>query len=152
MVKKQVPDWLNSSLWSTAPPPPPSPTPQAPSPPQPSLPPDDEVYNRPTRSSSAASSTDFPVGSSVPVAPPAVTKPPEPVKAEIRDPLRGSDSVSDHEYNGSSTSSSVEDISRQAQLLQEVISSSFSNLCSALLLISFFLLNFLRLGKTVKIS
>lgn len=120
MVKKQVPDWLNSSLWSTAPPPPPSPTPQVPSPPQPSPPPDDDVYNRPTRLSSAATSTDFPVDSSVPVAPPAVTKPPEPVKAEIRDPLCGSDSVSDHEYNGSSTSSSVEDISRQAQLLQEI--------------------------------
>lgn len=86
MVKKQVPDWLNSSLWSTNPPPPPPP-PRHPSP------------------------------------PPAI-KPPEPVKVEITDPLRDavSSTSADHDYSAtpSPTSSTLEDVSKQALLLQEV--------------------------------
>ncbi|XP_057783657.1 uncharacterized protein LOC131001313 [Salvia miltiorrhiza] len=128
MVKKGVPDWLNSSLWST-PNPPPSP------------PPNDAVKP-----------------SSVPVVePPPPVPPPEPpaassvhatgaAKTEIRDPLSGtygsnsSVSHSDEENGSSSTSANstasgggaaaavapapappaAEVISRQTQLLQEL--------------------------------
>lgn len=97
MVKKQVPDWLNSSLWSSNPPPPP--------PRQPSPPPSSSVVRKPVV--------------------PAPIKPPEPVKVEARDPLRDgvSSSGSDHDYSGApspSSSSTLEDVSKQALLLQEV--------------------------------
>ncbi|XP_074383520.1 uncharacterized protein LOC141725043 isoform X3 [Apium graveolens] len=99
MVKKQVPDWLNSSLWSTTPPPPRNPSP----------PPSSSVPAVPDRK---------------PVVVPAI-KPPEPVKVEIRDPLRdGVSSTSSvyHDFNGtpSPTSSTLEDVSKQALLLQEI--------------------------------
>ena len=99
MVKKQLPDWLNSSLWSSNPPPPPADVPS---------PSDHSPVDR------------KPV---VPVTPPGAIEPPEPVKDEASDPLRD-DAVSDHQdefENGvSSASSAVEDASKQAQLLQEV--------------------------------
>ncbi|KAL1561598.1 TBC1 domain family member 13-like [Salvia divinorum] len=124
MVKKGVPDWLNSSLWST-PNPPPSP------------PPNDAVKPPPA-----------PV-----VEPPPPVPPPEPpaassvhaasaAKTEIRDPLssaycsNSSVSHSDEENGSSSANSTVsgggaaaapapalpaaEVISRQTQLLQEL--------------------------------
>ncbi|KAK6161747.1 hypothetical protein DH2020_005128 [Rehmannia glutinosa] len=122
MMKKRVPDWLNSSLWSS-PQPPPSPPP---------TPHDAAAITEP----------------SVPNPPPAVERPSEtPVsssvhahatKAETRDPLSGtygnnaSVCNSDEENGGSSANSTasaagafgaappaVEDISRQAQILQE---------------------------------
>lgn len=132
MVKKGVPDWLNSSLWST-PNPPPSPPPI-----------------------DAVKTFTAPV-----VEPPPPVPPPEPpttssvhatgvAKSEIRDPLSsnyGSNSSVCHsdEENGSSSGNSsasgggaaaapapaapaAETISRQAQLLQEVC--SFYSLCT----------------------
>lgn len=100
MVKKQVPDWLNSSLWST--------TPSTPPP--------------PPRDDAPSSSDHSPVDRKPAV--PAI-KPPEPVKVEVKDPLRDS-VVSDHQDENnyattSPSSSSIEDVSKQAQLLQEVV-------------------------------
>ncbi|XP_057499173.1 uncharacterized protein LOC130783502 isoform X2 [Actinidia eriantha] len=99
MVKKRVPDWLNSSLWSS--PHPPSTSPY-----------DDGEDYRLRRSSSAAES---PVQPPVPVPPPSAARP-EPPKVEIRDRMNDS---SDNGGSGSG-SPSVEDISRQAQLVQEL--------------------------------
>ncbi|KAK1381250.1 Rab-GAP TBC domain-containing protein [Heracleum sosnowskyi] len=102
MMKKQVPDWLNSSLWSTNPSPPPPPPADAPTHPDHS-----PVDRKPV----------------VPVIQQTAIKPPEPVKVEERDPLRDSVS-SDHqdefENGAGSPSSNVEDVSKQAQLLQEI--------------------------------
>ncbi|WOH13512.1 hypothetical protein DCAR_0833022 [Daucus carota subsp. sativus] len=99
MVKKQLPDWLNSSLWSSNPPPPPADDPS---------PSDHSPFDR------------KPV---VPVTPPGAIEPPEPVKVEASDPLLD-DAVSDHqdefENGASSVSSVVEDASKQAQLLHEI--------------------------------
>lgn len=153
MVNKRVPDWLNSSLWS-------SPSPQQPSVQSPSPSPaplndddDDATSNRSsTRSatkSSAVKSLGSASGGEFPVerteAPPVIRAEtrhvPARAKAEIRDPLNSSSNLyhSDDE-NGSSASStttsasaaaaaaaisSAEDISRQAQLFQEVNSTSF---------------------------
>ncbi|XP_028101666.1 TBC1 domain family member 13-like isoform X2 [Camellia sinensis] len=108
MVKKRVPDWLNSSLWSTTPPPPPSHPPPLDS--------DDaakstSVAASPSSSKSAAAESK--VRAPVPVPPPSAVRP-EPPKVEIRDPL------TDHSDNGSTGSPSAEDFSRQAQLLQEL--------------------------------
>ncbi|CAL5337175.1 unnamed protein product [Camellia sinensis] len=107
MVKKRVPDWLNSSLWSTTPPPPSHPPP---------LDSDDaakstSVAASPSSSKSAAAESK--VRAPVPVPPPSAVRP-EPPKVEIRDPL------TDHSDNGSTGSPSAEDFSRQAQLLQEL--------------------------------
>lgn len=105
MAKKQVPDWLNSSLWSTNQPPsqPPPPLTDAPTP---------SDHSPVDRNPDA------------PVTPQTAIKPPEPVKVEVRDPLRDSVGI-DHQNeidNGvSSSSSSVEDVSKHAQLLQEVV-------------------------------
>ncbi|XP_009610516.1 uncharacterized protein LOC107801189 [Nicotiana tabacum] len=148
MVNKRVPDWLNSSLWS-------SPSPQQPSVQSPSPSPaplndddDDATSNRSsTRSatkSSAVKSLGSASGGEFPVerteAPPVIRAEtrhvPARAKAEIRDPLNSSSNLyhSDDE-NGSSASStttsasaaaaaaaisSAEDISRQAQLFQEL--------------------------------
>ncbi|XP_051127868.1 uncharacterized protein LOC127249208 isoform X2 [Andrographis paniculata] len=126
MVKKGVPDWLNSSLWSSPPPPPPP----SPPPPQPS------VVAKPT------------VDPPVPIPPPSVARPSEHTvspsshtasvaKPEIRDPLCGqfgnTSSVhhSDDESGGSSANSmasvggvaappAAQDLSRRAQILQEL--------------------------------
>ncbi|KAL8106182.1 uncharacterized protein LOC141678319 [Apium graveolens] len=97
MAKKQLPDWLNSSLWSTNPPPAKAPSPSDHSP----------VDRKPV----------------VPVTPQTAIKPPEPVKVEVRDPLRdrvGSDHQNEIDSGVSSSNSPVEDVSKQAQLLQEI--------------------------------
>lgn len=151
MVNKRVPDWLNSSLWS-------SPGPQT-SVQSPSTSPaplnddddDDRSIRSATKSSTAtvnavkaggsASDGEFTVerpGSMTSA--PAVIRPetrhvPTRAKAEIRDPLSSSSNYHSDDENGSSASStttsasaaaaaaaisSAEDISRQAQLCQEV--------------------------------
>uniref|UniRef100_A0A5B7B489 Putative TBC1 domain family member 13 n=1 Tax=Davidia involucrata TaxID=16924 RepID=A0A5B7B489_DAVIN len=108
MMKKRVPDWLNSSLWSSTPPP------------------EDDRLNRDaskstttttaatssTSKSTPSSAAESPVEPPVPVSPPAAVRR-EPPKPEIRDPLSNND-------NRSSASSSAEEISRQSQLLQEL--------------------------------
>ncbi|GFY93070.1 Ypt/Rab-GAP domain of gyp1p superfamily protein [Actinidia rufa] len=96
MVKKRVPDWLNSSLWS--------------SPHPPSTSPYDGGEDYRLRRSSSAEESPVPV-------PPPLAATPEPPKVEIRDRMNDS---SDNGGSGSG-SPSVEDISRQAQLVQEVI-------------------------------
>ncbi|GFQ03119.1 tbc1 domain family member 13 [Phtheirospermum japonicum] len=124
MAKKRVPDWLNSSLWS-------SPQPPFSSPPPP-----------PHNTVAIAEP-------SVPISPPAVQRPPEPpassvnshaTKGETRDPLRGNSGNNNSVYNSdeencSSSANSIasaggafdaaappaaEDISRQAHVLQEL--------------------------------
>lgn len=124
MVKKAVPDWLNSSLWSSpAPPPPPSPPP----PPPP-----------------AASAVKPTIDPPVPVLSPSAARASEPppsaantAKGEIRDPLGGghygnnsSVHYSDDETGSSSANSmaspaaalppAAQDVSRRAQILQEL--------------------------------
>lgn len=92
MVKKRVPDWLNSSLWASSP-----------------STDDDRILryvSPPTTTSSSAS--DSPIEPPVPVPPPVAVRE-EPPKPEIKD--------SHDDDNGSST---AEDISRQAQLLAEL--------------------------------
>uniref|UniRef100_A0A5B7B7J3 Putative TBC1 domain family member 13 n=1 Tax=Davidia involucrata TaxID=16924 RepID=A0A5B7B7J3_DAVIN len=103
MVKKRVPDWLNSSLWSSTPPP------------------DDDRFNRYASKSTTTTTSKFTTtyaAAEPPVEPPVLVPPPavarqEPPKPEVRDPLSNND-------NGSSATSSAEEISRQAQLLQEL--------------------------------
>ncbi|XP_052188186.1 uncharacterized protein LOC127798681 isoform X2 [Diospyros lotus] len=111
MVKKRVPDWLNSSLWSTDPPPAPDDEDHHP-PPAPT-----SSYSAAASSKSVATSTfppsESPVQPPVPVPPPSAARM-EPPKEEIRDPL------SNTSDNGSSDIPSAEEISRQAQLLQEL--------------------------------
>ncbi|GFY81616.1 hypothetical protein Acr_01g0014250 [Actinidia rufa] len=91
MVKKRAPDWLNSSLCYSPHPPPPY---------------DDGEDDRLRRSSATAAES--------PVKQPSAAIP-EPPKVEIRD------RINDSSDNGSSGSGSpsVENISRQAQLVQE---------------------------------
>lgn len=159
--KKRVPDWLNSSLWSSpSPVPPPSSPPPQSSRPQPSH--DEAVADRGGKSSSMASAKssmqksetsayESPAKAPVQVQPPVVVKA-EPAKVEIKDPLSGYYSSEDeegNEYNGAAVESAeaspavvtvssatrptnynAEDISRQAQLLQEVshVISAYSQL------------------------
>ncbi|KAL6976338.1 hypothetical protein U1Q18_025125 [Sarracenia purpurea var. burkii] len=116
MVKKRVPDWLNSSLWSTTPPPaaPPDDDPRPGRDTGKSNPPSTSTIPS-TSSKSAATSApaDFPALQPVPVPPPPFARP-EPPKLDIRDPLSsGSD-------NGCVGSPSAEDISLQTQLVQEL--------------------------------
>lgn len=144
MVNKRVPDWLNSSLWS-------SPGPKSPvqsPPPSPAQLNDDD--NRSTRSatkSSTVSVNAVKAGSASEGEPGSMTSAPAVIraetrhvptraKAEIRDPLSSSSNYHSDDENGSSPSStttsasaaaaaaaaisSAEDISRQAQLCQEV--------------------------------
>uniref|UniRef100_M1BAC5 RabGAP/TBC domain-containing protein n=1 Tax=Solanum tuberosum TaxID=4113 RepID=M1BAC5_SOLTU len=129
MAKNHVPDWLNNSLWSSRSPPPQ----QSLTPAKTSI--DSEDMNRSTNSVVKSSvSTESSVNMPVPVPPPAVIRaeprpvPPPSPKVEIIGPLNSSSSNcrSDGE-NGSSDSStttsgisSTEDISRQAQLSQEL--------------------------------
>lgn len=104
MVKKRVPDWLNSSLWSSNPPP------------------DDDslqryASNSATTAAITVTSTSEPakVEPPVPVAPPsAAAERAPPAKRETED------SLSVEEENGASGAPSAEDISRQAQLLAEL--------------------------------
>lgn len=144
-AKKRVPDWLNSSLWSSSPlPPPPPPTPHQPS--------KNEVST--SKSSIGRAEVEEPrVEAPVPVPPPVISRAEKP-RVEIRDPLSstgasnyviyGSDDEVDVEENVNNSSNRVaaeattttdtttprptvrtanpaaEDISRQAHLLQEV--------------------------------
>lgn len=108
MVKKGVPEWLNSSLWySTS-----------------SQEDDDRVSRYSTRPTTISSSSPEPS-----VEPPPVPQPPpsstrvEPAKlAENKDSLINDSHSSDLSYNGifEEAGPSAEDISRQSQLLAEV--------------------------------
>ncbi|KAG5531356.1 hypothetical protein RHGRI_026096 [Rhododendron griersonianum] len=101
MVKKRVPDWLNSPLWYSAPPPP------APDD-------DDHLYSTssaPTISSPSTSKSTTTTTNSATAS--AVTT--EPPKVEIRDPYGNNDSS---DYDGNPTS--AEDVSLLAQLELEL--------------------------------
>ena len=104
MVKKRVPDWLNSSLWSSAP----------------SV--DDDRLHRYTSEPAATTSSPEPVVQPpVPVPPPSATTAvvrTESPKSDTRD-SRGNNNVTNDD-NGTSSGPSAEDVSRQAQLLVEV--------------------------------
>ncbi|PON92543.1 Rab-GTPase-TBC domain containing protein [Trema orientale] len=113
MVKKRVPDWLNSSLWSSTPPP------------------DDDRLHRYASKSTTATTTATSSSPSTITAPvPPKVDPPVPVPlpsaaAETEPvPNRGtaeeSRSVKEEVNGASSGAPSVEDISRQAQLLAEL--------------------------------
>ncbi|XP_055811210.1 uncharacterized protein LOC129880956 [Solanum dulcamara] len=120
MAKNHVPDWLNNSLWSSR------------TPAKNSI--DSEDINRSTNSAVKSSvRAESSVNRSVPMPPPAVIKvEPRPVptsspKAEIVAHLNSSSNCRSDGENGSSASStttsgisSTEDISRQAQLSQEL--------------------------------
>lgn len=148
MVNKRVPDWLNSSLWSS---PGPQPSVQSPSSSPTPLNEDDNRSTRSATKSSTVTVNAVKAGGSANdgeltverpgsmTAAPAVVRaetrhgPPR-AKAEIRDPLSSSSNYHSDDENGSSASStttsasaaaaaaisSAEDISRQAQLCQEV--------------------------------
>ncbi|CAI9117686.1 OLC1v1019137C1 [Oldenlandia corymbosa var. corymbosa] len=158
--KKRVPDWLNSSLWSSpSPQPPPASSPPSTQSSRPQLSHDDEddaVADRSAKSSPVTSAKpsmlkpdasvyDPPSKGPVPVQPPLAVRAEPPAKVEIRDPLSGYYSSEDEEgngYNGASvaaaepspavvavssaapatrgTNYNADDISRQAQLLQEI--------------------------------
>ncbi|KAI3511535.1 hypothetical protein L1887_18690 [Cichorium endivia] len=121
MVNKRVPDWLNNSMWST-------PTTSTPSPPKsqsqssPSQSPShvDRIVSHPSKSPSVTSSDSslnepresLPSASSI--RPESPSKPAPPPRMEVQDPLNSSDS------SGNDISSPVEDVSRQAQLSQEL--------------------------------
>ncbi|XP_031736968.1 TBC domain-containing protein C1952.17c isoform X2 [Cucumis sativus] len=104
MVKKRVPDWLNSSLWSSAP----------------SV--DDDRLHRYTSEPAATTSSPEPVVQPpVPVPPPSATTAvvrTESPKSDTRD-SRGNNNVTNDD-NGTSSGPSAEDVSRQAQLLVEL--------------------------------
>ncbi|XP_050119507.1 uncharacterized protein LOC126596872 isoform X3 [Malus sylvestris] len=113
MVKKRVPEWLNSSLWSS-------------STPSPSI--DDDLVQRYTSNPTAAATTtpissysvsDYDPPSTVdppiPVAPPKSTR----EDKHLPEP-QFSDSFPDHEDKSNNTAPSPEDISRQSQLLAEL--------------------------------
>lgn len=127
MVKKNVPDWLNSSLWSTT----------APS----SSADDDRLHRYSSKHSTFADSTTSTEsfdGLPVPVSPRASKieePPPRPSMPEIKIKDKDKDSRnsgstsfnnSNNEDNGTSvTSPSAEDISIQAQFLTEVRTAAF---------------------------
>lgn len=113
MVKKSVPDWLNSSLWS-------SPTTTPP-------PTDDDDDASPRRRAGKSTSSDVAAAPSksattaperqwVTVAPARPEPPPE---VEIRDPLSSSSGNENSVENGVRDPTG-DDVSVQAQLLQEV--------------------------------
>ncbi|KAK2999547.1 hypothetical protein RJ639_023607 [Escallonia herrerae] len=113
MVKKRVPDWLNSSLWSPPPPPPQDPV---------------SRYDSKSATAAAASTTSSTAAAAkdvvvldppIPVPPPSLIRP-EPPKAELRDPLSSSDENNNGSSAAASNSSSAEDMSRRAQLSQEL--------------------------------
>ncbi|XP_038991774.1 TBC1 domain family member 13-like [Hibiscus syriacus] len=110
MVRKRVPDWLNSSLWSATP--------------------ADDRLNRysPSPTTASGAFSESTLQPPAPVAPPpaaaAASKPqstPTP-KSETRDPVnQNSDTNSGgNDQNGGSSGASPDDISRQAQLLSEL--------------------------------
>ncbi|GMN63920.1 hypothetical protein TIFTF001_032979 [Ficus carica] len=102
MVKKRVPDWLNSSLWSSTPPPD-----------------DDRLRHYASNSSTTAAAASPPEPAKVN---PPVPVPPPSAAAERGPPAKreSEDSRSVDEDNGESGAPSAEDISRQAQLLAEL--------------------------------
>ncbi|KAB1213665.1 TBC1 domain family member 13 [Morella rubra] len=112
MVKKRVPEWLNSSLWSS--------TPSH----------DDEdrqsrYSTRPitnTNTISSLSTVEPTVIPPVTVPPPAATRVEPSKPPETKDSPSSKSSISDLSHNGISEEAgpSVEDISRQAQLLAEL--------------------------------
>ncbi|XP_024983432.1 TBC1 domain family member 13-like isoform X3 [Cynara cardunculus var. scolymus] len=119
MVNKRIPDWLNNSMWSS------SPTNSSPPPKSQSSPPqspshDDRIASHPSKPPSVTSSDSsvnerresLPSPSSM--RPESPSKPGPAPRTEVRDPLASSGS-SDNDG-----SSPVEDVSRQAQLLQEL--------------------------------
>lgn len=135
MVKRQVPDWLNSSLWSSPAPPAEAPSPllqQQPSAPPPSAIRGEDAADRPSRSVTKSTKTgaDYPVERPViPAPPPAIKTDARRHKVEIRDPLCGNNYNSDEDNESSARSSTTsaspaaasslaEDFSRQAQLCQ----------------------------------
>ncbi|KAL5542648.1 hypothetical protein UlMin_010358 [Ulmus minor] len=100
MMKKKVPDWLNSSLWTSPP-----------------ATEDDRHSRYDSKATTAdATSTAEParVEPPVPLPPPSVVVDKERLKPEIEDSRSGK------EENGSSGVNSAEEISRQAQLLAEL--------------------------------
>uniref|UniRef100_A0A803Q190 Rab-GAP TBC domain-containing protein n=1 Tax=Cannabis sativa TaxID=3483 RepID=A0A803Q190_CANSA len=112
MVKKRVPDWLNSSLWSSTPPPDEDRFNRYSSKPTTTTTTDDDddVVSTTTTSTAGASASDPPrLNPPVPVPPPSLP----PLRREISDDSRFSEDV----VNGGP---SAEDISRQAQLLSEL--------------------------------
>ncbi|KAM3327139.1 TBC1 domain family member 13 [Capsicum chacoense] len=127
MVNKRVPDWLNSSLWSS-----PAPQQSSAQPPSPSPLNEDNAV----KVSGSASGDDNAVKAPVVIRAESKHAPTRANKAETRDPLSGSSGICYHsdDENGSSASSttssaaaaaaaavsSAEDISRQAQLFQEL--------------------------------
>ncbi|KAK2975208.1 hypothetical protein RJ640_022100 [Escallonia rubra] len=112
MVKKRVPDWLNSSLWSPPPPPPQDPVSRYDS--------KSSATTESASSSTAAAANDVVVlDPPVPVPPPSLIRA-EPPKAELRDPLSSADENDNGSSAAASNSSSAEDMSRQAQLSQEL--------------------------------
>nr|KAJ0220300.1 hypothetical protein LSAT_V11C200066180 [Lactuca sativa] len=120
MVKKRLPDWLNSPMWSsptvTTSPPPKSRS-LSPPPPPPSSSNDDRygIGSYPSKSSSVTSSDSSLNEPHVPLPPPTSIKQEPTPKTRIRDSsTRSVNSDND-------VSSSIEDVSRQAQLLEEII-------------------------------
>ncbi|XP_024194659.1 TBC1 domain family member 13 isoform X2 [Rosa chinensis] len=100
MVKKRVPEWLNSSLWSSPPSAPPI---------------DDDRTQRYTSKPSTATTT----SSDSVVEPPLPVPPPSSVRAEPPPEPQPADSISDHE-DKAAASPSPEEFSRQSQLLAEL--------------------------------
>ncbi|KAL3724567.1 hypothetical protein ACJRO7_029699 [Eucalyptus globulus] len=109
MVKKRVPDWLNSSLWSSAPPP------------------DDERLLRYASKYASADDGDgdgWPEAASDPPAPAAAAArpppPPAPTRVVARGEPAGAARAGNDEENGDAEGPSGEEFARQAQLLAEL--------------------------------
>lgn len=113
MAKERIPNWLNSSLWST--------TPTV----------DDRLHcfslSPTTTTTTAAAAVSEPiVQPTVPVSPPAAASRPQSTvtsqKYEFRDPIdkNSNNNSNDNDQNASPSGVSPDDISRQAQLLAEV--------------------------------
>lgn len=103
MVKKRVPEWLNSSLWTSTP-----------------SPDDDDRQRNSTRPTSTITISSPPA---VEPRPPPVSAGAEPPKPpEAKDYPTNNSASNDRAYNGTSEDAgpSAEDISRQAQLLAEI--------------------------------
>ncbi|KVI08256.1 hypothetical protein Ccrd_013370 [Cynara cardunculus var. scolymus] len=112
MVKKRVPDWLNSPMWSSPTSPPPKSRSQSPPPPSSSN--GDRIGSYLPKSSSIAS-YDYSLNEPhVTLPPPASIRPVPTPRTEIRDSSTRSSS-SDNDIT-----SSIDDVSRQAELLQEL--------------------------------
>ncbi|KAI3746888.1 hypothetical protein L6452_09330 [Arctium lappa] len=108
MVKKRVPDWLNSPMWTSAPP-----KSRSQSPPPPSSSNGDRLHSYACKSSSITSSNSL-NEPHVTLPPPASIRPVRTPRTEIRDSSTRSSS-SDNDIT-----SSVDDVARQAELLQEL--------------------------------